>query len=396
MTSYTRTTPAVARQGLLTGRTKRRLQENLLAYLFISPATLITLTFGLLPVLYAVYVSLHKWRVKKGAFLGFRHYLRALGEPRGFAIFILGLLLLLLAWWVWRRATQAASDRRLIFGLITAIFLMAAGWAVWTGFPVMLETGDIRLFRAISVTVFYSVGTVPVQLALALVLAYLLFQNVRGQDFYRMIYFMTYVTPVVASAAVFRGIVFTPRDEGLANLFLSAIGLPTMKWLYEPKGVNLVLTNLAGLEIPSWLGGPSLALVSVMLYNIWVFVGYDAVIFLAGLGNIPAELYEAAKIDGAGRWALFRHITLPLLSPTTFFLSMVAVIGTFKAFTHIYVMRTPGAQRTVDTVSIYIFDNFFKATRYGYASALAFILFAIILSLTLIQNRVIGERVFYG
>ncbi|RMF27512.1 MAG: sugar ABC transporter permease, partial [Chloroflexi bacterium] len=189
---------------------------------------------------------------------------------------------------------------------------------------------------------------------------------------------------------------FTPRDEGLANLFLSAVGLPTMKWLYEPKGVNLVLTGLAGLEIPSWLGGPSLALVSVMLYNIWVFVGYDAVIFLAGLGNIPTELYEAAKIDGAGRWALFRHITLPLLSPTTFFLSMVAVIGTFKAFTHIYVMRTPGAQRTVDTVSIYIFDNFFKATRYGYASALAFVLFAIILSLTLIQNRVIGERVFYG
>jgi ABC-type sugar transport system permease subunit len=125
-------------------------------------------------------------------------------------------------------------------------------------------------------------------------------------------------------------------------------------------------------------------------------VGYNVVIYLAGLANIPSEIMEAAEIDGANRWQAFRNITFPLLSPTTYFLSLIAVIGTFKAFNTMWVMRLGESLGTIDTISILIFDEFFNRTRYGYASALAFILFAMILALTLINNRVQGSRVFYG
>jgi multiple sugar transport system permease protein len=129
---------------------------------------------------------------------------------------------------------------------------------------------------------------------------------------------------------------------------------------------------------------------------VWTYVGYNTVIFLAGLGSIPHELYEAAQIDGASTWHLFRHITLPLLSPVTFYLALVAFIGTFKAFNHIYVMRVPSAQGTVDVTSIYIFDTFYRHTQFGYATAQAIVLFVIILILTMVQNKVFGEKVFYG
>jgi multiple sugar transport system permease protein len=162
--------------------------------------------------------------------------------------------------------------------------------------------------------------------------------------------------------------------------------MDTLRWIQEPEPIFTFL----GIE------GPSLALVVIMLYSIWVYVGYDTVIYLAGLGNISRELTEAAEIDGAGRWQIFRHIIFPLLSPTTYFLSLIAIIGTFKAFSHIWVMRHDLALGTTDTFSVTIFIEFFDKVRYGYASALAFVLFAIILSLTYINNRIQGSRVFYG
>jgi ABC-type sugar transport system permease subunit len=125
-------------------------------------------------------------------------------------------------------------------------------------------------------------------------------------------------------------------------------------------------------------------------------VGYDTVIFLAGLGGIPNELYEVASIDGAGRWAQFRHITFPLLSPTTYFLTLLAVIGTFRAFNHVWVLRSAAALGTTDTASIVLFIEFNRNTRYGYAASLSFILLGVILILTIINNRIAEERVFYG
>jgi multiple sugar transport system permease protein len=180
------------------------------------------------------------------------------------------------------------------------------------------------------------------------------------------------------------------------NQLLEFFGVDSLRWIQEPEGVFTLLGNNLGIDVPSWAAGPSLALVVIILFSIWVYVGYDTVIYLAGLGNISKELTEAAEIDGAGRWQIFRHIIFPLLSPTTYFLSLIAIIGTFKAFSHIWVMRHDLALGTTDTFSVTIFTEFFDKVRYGYASALAFVLFGIILALTYINNRIQGSRVFYG
>ncbi|MYE27176.1 MAG: sugar ABC transporter permease, partial [Chloroflexi bacterium] len=183
---------------------------------------------------------------------------------------------------------------------------------------------------------------------------------------------------------------FDAGKHAPANRILSIIGLEPQRWILERSTIG----DLLGL--PDFLAGPSLALIVIMIYSTWTYIGYDAVIFLAGLGNIPGELYEAARIDGAGGWRIFRHITLPLLSPTVFFLSLVAIIGTFQAFTQIWILRTGAVGNRVNTASVYIFDELQNSNRYGYASSMAFVLFALILLMTLFQNRIMGRRVFYG
>jgi len=166
--------------------------------------------------------------------------------------------------------------------------------------------------------------------------------------------------------------------------------------LYEPKGVFSIMANGIGLDWPAWAAGPSLALTVIIVHSIWTYVGYDTVIYLAGLGNISKELIDAAAVDGANKWETFWHIIFPLLSPTTYFLSLIAIIGTFKAFSTIWIFRDSLALGTTDTFSVAIFVEFFEKLRYGYASALSFVLFAIILMLTMVNNRIQGSKVFYG
>jgi multiple sugar transport system permease protein len=306
-----------------------------------------------------------------------------------------GVVLLVLAWLTWRSAEHQDSNRGFWIRVLGAMFLLVGGWLLIGELPMVIAAGDDDMWSGLKITIFYSLGTVPFQLAISLFLAVLLFQQLWGSEFFRMLFFLPYVTPFVASAAVFRQM-FSIRPQAPVNQALQFIGLEPLRWIQEPQGIFMMLAERLGVDLPGWAAGPSLALVVVMIYSIWVYVGYDTVIYLAGLGNISTELIEAAEIDGAGRWQVFRHIIFPLLSPTTYFLSLIAIIGTFKAFSHIWVMRHELALGTVDTFSVTIFLEFFDKVRYGYASALAFVLFAIILSLTLINNRIQGTRVFYG
>lgn len=310
------------------------------------------------------------------------------------ASIVAGAVALGLSWKLWKRAVNAPSWSRFAWRTGAALVFMVGAWVLLMEVPVAIEASDEDVWEGLLITSYYALGTVPFQLTIALFLALLLYQNLPGKEVFRIIYFLPYVTPTVASAAVFR-LLFSPRPTAPINTIFSRLGLPAQRWLMEPRGVGELLGEALGINVPSWLSGPSLALVVIMLYSIWVFVGYDIVIYLAGLGNIPNELKEAAAIDGATSWQIFRHVTLPLLSPTIYFLSLIAVIGTFKAFNHIYVMREAGAQGTVDTLSLVIFDEFFVKTRYGYASALAFVLFAVILSLTYINRKVQEQWVFY-
>jgi multiple sugar transport system permease protein len=256
---------------------------------------------------------------------------------------------------------------------------------------------DPQMWQSLLVTATYALISIPIQLGLALFFAYLLFQNVRGKEIFRVIFFLPYITSSVASAAVW-SFLYNP-DKGLINNFLITIGVmdpeKVWKWLGEPTGIFTLMTRGTGITLPEWLGGPSLALLAVIFYTTWVFLGYDMTLFLAGLGNIPGELYDAAKVDGASGWKLFRHITFPLLSPTTFFILIITVIGIFKAFNHIYVMTQGGPGNATTTTSIYIFQQLYQYNRYGYSAALSFILFIVILALTIIQNRVAGSRVVY-
>ena len=306
-----------------------------------------------------------------------------------------GVILLVIAWKVWQHAIQQVDNRKFIFEVLAVMTLLVGGWLLVGEIPTLIAAGDPDLWDGLKVTVFYSLGTVPFQLTFSLFLAILLFQKLWGSELFRMMYFLPYVTPTVASAAIFRQL-FSNRYQAPINQFLIKLGFEPLQWLREPQGIFSMLAESLKINIPEWAAGPSLALVVIMIYSIWTYVGYDTVIYLAGLGNISMELVEAAEIDGAGWWDVFRHITLPLLSPTTYFLSLLAIIGTFKAFNHIWVMRQGSALGTTDTFSVTIFAEFFEKTRYGYASALAFVLFAVILSLTYVNNKIQGSRVFYG
>ncbi len=321
-------------------RVRRRFwRETGLAYLYLLPALVILFTFHIYPVFYAFYISLHRWGVKKLGWVGLANYQRVLHDP--------------------------------------------------------------NFWKALKVTVYYVLGAVPLGIGLSLFFAYLLFQRVAGKGVYRTIFFLPYITSTVAASAVWLWIFNT--QHGLANNLLKALGWKPLRWLQEPKGIFYLIARGLGFEgYPRWAEGPSLALVVIILFTVWHYLGFDIVVFLAGLSNIPKELYEAAKIDGAGRWQLFRYITLPLLSPTTFFLVIISTIGSFQAFNQIYVMSqgatgtVGGPLRTTMTVTVYLYDKFYEGGYYGYASAIAFVLFFIILGLTLLQMWVGQKRVHYG
>jgi multiple sugar transport system permease protein len=324
-----------------------------------------------------------------------------------------GVGLLWLAWRLWRSAEGQVSGRAFALRLFGALGLMVGAVLLITEIPTILASGVADMWNGLKVTVFFALGTVPIQLGIALLLAVLLFQRLRGSDVFRVLYFLPYVTPAVASATIFK-LLFSDRATAPINRIIAGLGIEPQLWLRESDGVLSLLASSVGIKnfpaafLPAWLPadlsalaanwltGPSQALVVILALSVWTFVGYNTVIYLAGLGNIAQELTEAAEIDGASKWGVFRHVTFPLLSPTTYFLSLVGVMGTFKAFNTIWVLRNGQALGTTDTFSVVIFQEFFEKSRYGYASALAFILFGIILLLTFANSKIQGSRVFYG
>jgi multiple sugar transport system permease protein len=370
---------------------KLRRREELTGYLFILPALIVILIFGLFPIIYSFYMSLFNWRVTKGAFVGGKNYLLIFGSWTNLLITLAGVALIMGAFLIWSNAFKSLNKGQMIAKIVAAVVMIVGGVIFVSGWGQMFDSGNQNFLKSLIVTLYYAFGTVPAEVILGMILAFLLYQDIIGKDFFRMLYFLPYVTPSVTSAVVFQ-IIFSLRETSIANMIVGWFGISPQKWRFEPKP----LLNLLGLDISGFLAGPSLALFSIMLYGIWSFVGYNTVIFLAGLGNIPKETYEAAEIDGATRAQMFRSITMPLLSPTTFYLVLIGFIGTFKAFNHIYVLRTPSAGDSVITTSLLIFDNFYKANQYGIATAQAIVLFLVILGLTLAQNKLMGERVFYG
>jgi len=390
---------------------KLKRKEQVTGYLFILPAFIIIFIFGLFPIGYSVYMSLFNWQVTKGKFVGAANYLKIFGDWRSLIILLIGIGVIVLAFWIWKNLFKDKAEKRFIakiiagLVLVLGIFMFSSGWRLITeggqfitpgklfkdGLGPELPAGNSAFMKSLIVTLYYALGTVPVEIIIGMVIAYILYQDIKGKEVFRMIFFLPYVTPAVTTAVVFQ-IIFSNRETNIANTVLGLFGMDPLKWRFESKPI----LTLLGLHLEGFWAGPSLALVTIILFGIWTYVGYNTVIFLAGLGNVPKEVYEAAEIDGASKFDMFRFITIPLLSPITFYLTLVAFIGTFKAFNHIYVMRTPSAGDSVITTSLLIFDRFYKANQYSVATSQAIVLFLIILGLTFAQNKLMGERVFYG
>jgi ABC-type sugar transport system permease subunit len=310
---------------------------------------------------------------------------------------LLGSALIGAAFLLWMNASRRQTTPGMLGTLGTAILLMIGGWLFISELP-QAAGGDPAFYQGLLRTLTYAALTVPLQLGIGLLLAYLLFYEVKwGKSFYRIVFFIPYIAPVAATAAVF-AVIFSLRDTSPANQLVHLFGIPQQKWLIEQRGIFQIIAQLIGgarTQLPDILAGPSLPLLIAILFAIWVYSGYDAVIFLAGLGAVPRELLEASQVDGATRWTIFRYIIFPLISPTTFFLSILAIIGTIKALDSIYVLRDSNGRGAMDTATVYIFEQIRNGQR-PYAAALGFVVFGIILILTLVQNRLSQDQVFYG
>jgi len=221
-------------------------------------------------------------------------------------------------------------------------------------------------------TVFFVIGTVPTRVIFSLLLALALVKNITGRTFFRSAIFLPVAASTVAVAMIWRWIF--NADFGLLNDFLYRIGIS---------------------HLPQWLINPNWALVALIIFSVWKDVGFSTVLFMAGLEGIPQELYEAGDIDGASSWTKFWKITLPLLSPTTFFVVVVNVISSFQVFDQAYVLTGGGPGNATTTIVYYIYNYAFQRFKMGYASAAAWILFAIIFVVTIIQFKHQKRWVYY-
>ncbi len=267
-----------------------------------------------------------------------------------------------------------------IFTLIPLIFAVILTFLNWDGAnPITFAGFDniIRLFgddqfkRAFVNTIVYTILVVPLTLLFALGIAMVLNQKVFGRNFFRAISFFPYVASLVAVAAVWNYL-FSP-NMGPVNGFLNYItGIP-----YE--------------DLPGWGADKDWAMITVVMFSVWKNMGYYMVIYLAGLQGVNPELYEAANIDGANAWEKFRNVTIPQLAPTTFFVTMMLIISSFKVYDIFINLFAGGDNQLSDATRVLVYQIYntaFRSLEYGYASAQAMVLFVLVLGITLIQ--------FYG
>jgi ABC-type sugar transport system permease subunit len=230
---------------------------------------------------------------------------------------------------------------------------------------------DPRFWTILKNTTYYAIGTVVLSMTLGLLFALLLNEKIPARGLFRTLIFSPYVTTTAAVAVLWIWI-FDP-NVGLLNYALSLVGIPG----------------------PRWLTSTTWSMPALLIMNMWRTSGYAMVIFLAGLTNIPESFYEAAKMDGASRFRSFFHITLPLLSPTTFFLLVTLLLSSFQVFDQVAIMTQGGPVNSTKVITYAIYTEAFQSFRAGYASAMATVLFLILFVITLFQLRLSRRWVHY-
>ena len=294
-------------------------------YLYILPAFVLLFAFRMMPIVMSFVISFYKWTiVGTGDFIGLENYIR------------------------------------------------------------MMK--DDKFWQSMLNTFWMVIMVVPASIVFSLFFAVLLNQIKALKSLFRIVYFLPFVTSIVAVSIVWK-IIFN-EQTGLANTFLGLFGIQPQGWLSEARGIFEIFFSGIGISIPKWIAGPSQALFAIIIMTVWKGLGYNTIIYLAGLQNIPKDYYEAAEIDGAGKIKQFFKITIPLVSPTTYYVLMMTTIVTFQAFAQIYLMTDKGGPSgTTNLIVYYIYQKGFDAQDMGYASAVALVLFIIILTLTLLQKR---------
>jgi multiple sugar transport system permease protein len=272
-------------------------------YVFILPSLILLLVFTFAPLVFSLYLSLHRWTV------------------------------------------PSPSD---------------APYVGTTNYEFVLE--DRFFWRAMRNSMYYAVLAVPLGMAVSLAIAVILNQRLPGVNIFRALFFLPVISSWVAVSVI---------------------------WLYllEPQTglINQFLLNAFKLRGPNWLGDPNLAMITVVMVATWKNMGFSMVIWLAGLQGIPLDLYDAAEVDGASRWQQFRYVTLPMLAPTTAFLSITGVIGALQVFTPIWVMTKGGPIGSTDVIVYRIFVKAFQEFNFGVAAAMSWLLFVVIFTLTVAQ-----------
>ncbi|MCA9834029.1 MAG: sugar ABC transporter permease [Thermomicrobiales bacterium] len=307
-------------------------EDRLAGYLFIAPAMIILGLFVFYPIARVIWLSFHEWSVitPEKPFVGLDNY-RNLLKERDFQI-------------------------------------------------------------ALRNTMWLSLGVVPTQTLIALVLAVIANQKIRGRGFFRTAFYFPSISSTVVISVIF---LWLYQQNGLINFFLRKLGLPTPTppWMSNPKGIFAMGFDAIGIHhVNPWLAGPSVALLSIMMMIIWTSVGGTMVIFLAGLQGLPSDVYEAAALDGATARQMFWQITMPMLRPIIFFVVTLGLIGTFQVFDQIFVMSQGGPAKTTLTLGYLVYQEGFTNFSMGYASAIAMTLFSIILCIYFVQQRFLRPR----
>lgn len=335
-------------------RANREKKDTLAGYLFLAPALAVFTVFLVLPILFTFFVSLTSW-----------NGITPVSQPG--ALEVVG----------------AENYRALT-----------------------VEDGIIRTNFALSLknTLYYVIGVVPLQTALALSLASIVNQRwITGRGFFRTAFYLPSVTSSVVISLIF---MFMFNRSGIVNRAIAAV-FPDRRptdWLNDSSGLlhgllgavgvtrdsagPLAGVRLGGLTVWDWLSGPSVTMSMIMLLNVWTTTGTLMVIYLAALQNIPASVYEAAAIDGATSWRSFRAITVPLLRPTTYLVITTGLISTFQVFDQIFVITQGGPANSTVTIAYIVYQNAFQNSRMGLAAATSLLLFLIIFLIAMVQRRV--------
>ncbi|HZO24686.1 MAG TPA: sugar ABC transporter permease [Chloroflexota bacterium] len=315
--------------------------------------------------------------------------------------------------WPARATRWASSEAALGYAFITPTLLVLAVFHLWpiaqtigmslfdwdllTQQGRFIGLGNYRVlvasdefWSALRNTVYYVLGVVPVQSALALLLALLANRRIRGRTFFRSAFYCPSISSSVAVALMFLWIL---QGGGLADGILTLLGgtPPRPAWLSNPNGVFDLLASRLGWKLPSWAIGPSVALLCIMALNVWTTTGTMMVIFLAGLQDIPRELQEAAAVDGATSRTILWSITLPLLRPIMLFVLAIGMIGAFQVFDQIWIM-TRGQNQTTTLVWLIYSESFGGGFRAGQAAAVATVLLAVVFGLTMLQRRLFDRQ----